>query len=215
MGENSEKSIKKRKKKKDRKQDPTEETICTGIDKTTASDKIEESNDIKVNLTESSELTSSFIKKKKKKEKKHTSTEEVMSTESIEIEATPNVSMEVSKETEASNEQSLSVSKKKKKKKDKIQAAADSSLCSPDSSQFFTPNTSIAVVEDTEALETKTPDLTESKKKKKLKRSATEAELGSEVVVEKVQNLAEIVEEPIINLPESTPKSMKKMKKKK
>jgi len=215
LEENSEKSIKKKKKKKDRKQDPTEETICTEIDKTTASDKIEESNDIKVNLTESSELTSSFIKKKKKKEKKHTSTEEVMSTESIEIEATPNVSMEVSKETEASNEQSLSVSKKKKKKKDKNQAAADSSVCSPDSSQFFTPNTSIAVVGDTEALETKTPDLTESKKKKKLKRSATEAELGSEVVVEKVQNLAEIVEEPIIKPQESTPKSMKKMKKKK
>merc|ERR1712128_342813 len=70
LEENSEKSIKKKKKKKDRKQDPTEETICTEIDKTTASDKIEESNDIKVNLTESSELTSSFIKKRKKKEKK-------------------------------------------------------------------------------------------------------------------------------------------------
>merc|ERR1712106_897975 len=121
LEENTEQSIKKKKKKKDRKLDPTEETICTEIDKTTASDKIEESNDIKVNLTESSELTSSFIKKKKKKEKKHTTTEEVMSTESIEIEATPNVSMEVSKETQASNEQSssneqsLSVSKKKKK----------------------------------------------------------------------------------------------------
>jgi len=216
-------SAKKKKKKKDKK-GPAEETSATELETSKATQNVgiivangvEASPAVPSPSQASSEQNMSFSKKKKKKGKK--GPVEDTSTLESETKPTPNVSSDVSNGVETSpaqpsSEQSLSVSKKKKKK-NKAEALTDTSVCSPDTSQFFTPNTSI-VTSEKEALEEST-DLTASKKKKKkLKRSATEAELGPECVNEKVQNLTEIVEEPIIKPSEETTKSLKKMKKKK
>lgn len=223
------KSLEKKKKKKDK-------VLQNGAEVTNDSEAVQELIKMAEDLEEKNEMS---VKKKKKKKDKKCPVEETSSVELETSKATPNVSIEVSIGVEASpmeaspmeaipveaspveaspaqppSEQSLSVSKKKKKRKDKSQAPTDTSVCSPDTSQFFTPNTSI-VTSEKEAIEEST-DLTASKKKKKkLKRSATEAQLGSESIEEKVQNLTESVKEPIIKPSEETTKSLKLKKKKK